>query len=391
MSQQAAASRAMDGEHERPLVVLYLFVHAPGDRFVYPNTRASDSAARLALRYLECAVTQAATLRAQDAPCDIVLASNGVERIELGAHGRRLLGALRALGVELIEAAYDHRPPGDDPAYPASRYVFDAILASCHEDSPGRPVWLTDLDCVWNRPAAMFAALPQAPAIGCLFIDYPPDWNTVGSERYGSRAEIGALGATEELPPWIGGELLAGSAASMRELVAQAERADGELAAEEIELATEEQLLTVLGAQGRVRFTDLSRLGRRLQTGWRHEAQPVQGAQELAFWHLPAEKGLSLRRTAREVARGGLPRLRADMTSPARAARRFRVGRPSPLRILRDGSWIVAQRAREQVPARLRPDGRDRAPADPASEGRQGAPADPPSEGREGAPADPAA
>lgn len=359
MSQSSAARRGMDTHHERPLVVLYLYVHAPGERFVYPNSRASHSATRLALGYLECAVTQAATLRVQDAACEIVLASNGIERIDLGDHGVRLTAALRSLGVELIEAPYDHRPPGDDPAYPASRYVFDAVLASCGEQPAGRPVWLTDLDCVWARPEEMFAALPSDPFIGCLFIDYPPDWNTVGSERYGSRREVGELAAggagdpaEVALPPWIGGELLAGSASSLCEMVARAEAADEELVADGVELATEEQLLTLLGAQGRVRFEDLSRLGRRLQTGWRHEAEPVEGAQDLAFWHLPAEKGLSLRRTAAEVSRGRLGRLRADMANPRRAARRFRVAPPSPPRIARDGAWIVSQRARALLPAR---------------------------------------
>jgi hypothetical protein len=365
MSHPLAARGGPAGAGDRPLVVLYLYVHAPGEHFVYPNTRASNSAARLALRYLECAVTQAATLRVQDAPCDIVLASNGIERIDLGAHGRRLVGALRSLDVELIETGYDHRPPGDDPAYPASRYVFDAILATCGGQPPARPIWLTDLDCVWRDAAAMFAAAPAPPALGCLFIDYPPDWNTVGSERYGSRDEIGALaaavgGGAVELPPWIGGELLAGSAASLLELVARAESADAELASEEIELATEEQLLTLLAARGQARFEDLSRLGRRLQTGWRHEAQPVADARDLAFWHLPAEKGLSLRRTAAEAARGDLRHLRADIASAERAARRFRVGSPSRPRIVRDSVRIVAQRARERVPARR---ARRRAPA----------------------------
>jgi hypothetical protein len=354
MSQQPAARGGNDNkEHQRPLVVLYLYVHAPGERFVYPNARASGSSRRLATRYLECAVTQAASLRLQDAPCDIVLATNGVERVDLGHHGRRLLESLRTLGVELVEAAYDHPPPGDDPAYVASRYVFDAITASCAGQPPGRAVWLTDLDCVWARPEEMFAAVPQAPGIGCLVIDYPPDWNTVGSYRWGSRQEIAELAGIEGAPPpWIGGELLAGSAETLLALVGEAERVDAELVTQGVELATEEQLLTLLGARGQVRFEDLSRLGRRLQTGLRHEAAPVQDASELAFWHLPAEKGLSMRRTASEIARGRTGQVRADLARPGGAAARFRVAPPSPIRIVRDGSWILAQRARGVVGAR---------------------------------------
>jgi hypothetical protein len=348
MSQQPAARRA-DDEHERPLVVLYLYVHAPDERFVYPNARSSDSARRLAVRYLECAVTQAATLRLQDAPCDIVLATNGVERVPLGRRGRRLIVALERLGVELLETPYEHRPAGDDVAYISSRYVFDAIVASSAGQPQGRAMWLTDLDVVWARPQAMFAALPAPPAVGCLFIDYPPDWNTVGSERYGSRIELAELAGSAPgvLPPWIGGELLAGTAATLNALVAEAEAADLGLASDRVELATEEQLLTVLGARGRVRFEDLSRLGRRIQTGWRHEAEPVVGARGLALWHLPAEKGLSLRRTASDLSRGHLGRVRADLADPDRAARRFRIATPSPPRMARDGAWLLAQRARK--------------------------------------------
>ena len=285
-----------------------------------------------------------------------MLASNGIERIDLGSHGRRLIATLRSLEVELVEAAYDHRPPGDEVAYVASRYVFDAILATCGPAPSARPVWLTDLDCVWVRPSALLDAAPAEPAVGCLFIDYPPDWNTVGSPRHGSRRELGELAAANggpaiAAPPWVGGELLGGSAATLLTLVAQAERADEELASAGIALATEEQLLTLLGAQGRARFEDLSRLGRRIQTGWRHEAEPIADADELAFWHLPAEKGLSLRRSAMELAHGKTERLRVDMSDPERAARRFRVSSPSPPRMLRDGAWIVAQRVRAMIPA----------------------------------------
>jgi hypothetical protein len=340
----------MDTGRELPLVVLYLYVHARNERFVYPNARVSGSARRVAVRYLECAVTQAASLRLQGARCDVALASNGVDRVPLGRRGRRLLDALGRLDVELLEAPYEHRPPGDHAAYISSRYVFDAILAAADAGSPERPLWLTDLDCVWARPEAMLSALPSPPSTGCLFIDYPPDWNTLGSRPYGSRREIAELaGAGGELPRWIGGELLAGTAATLRALVAEAEHADAELAEQGAELATEEQLLTLMGAQGRARFEDLSRLGRRLQTGWRHEAEPVEGASELAFWHLPAEKGLSLRRAASEISRGRSGRLAAELADRDLAARRFRVTSPSPPRIARDSAWLLGQRARRRL------------------------------------------
>jgi hypothetical protein len=334
-----------------PLVVQYLYVHEQDEAFHYPTARADSSAARVAVRYLECALTQAASLRLQDARCELALATNVSDRASLGREGARLLESIEALGVQIVATEYRHRPKAGTQIYVSSRYVLDAILSCAQDAPPEREIWLTDLDCVWPDPELVFASAPAGDEVGCVFIGYPPDWDTVGFEVHGrTRRAIGELarelGESEEVPPWVGGELLAGRPDTLRELVRVCEELDARLASEDKTLPNEEQILSLAGALGRVRYTDLSRVARRMTTGTRTQAARAADPLAIGLWHLPGEKGLSLRRAAREVAGGRGERLRRDLAEPARAARRFNVAGTGLGRRLRDDGWLVAQRAR---------------------------------------------
>lgn len=342
-------------EH-RPLVVLYLYFHAQGEHFDYPNARARNSARTLAVRYLECALTQVGTLRMQQADCEITFVTNLADISRLPKRGGEILAGLEALNVQVLRRDYTYRPGGTErsyPAYPASRYVFDAVLAAADGQPEGRVLWLTDLDCVWVKAKELLGANPEPGRVGCVVIRYPPDWNTVGAGQPGSRREIQQLseqlGVRAALPPWIGGELLTGSVGTMVELVRTAEQLDSELVTRGIDLATEEQLLTLAAAQRKVMFSDLSHLARRIQTGKRHNARPVLEPETLAFWHLPGEKGLSMRRTSRELLRRQEHRLARDLTDPALMATRFKVGEAGLIRQSRDIGWIAQERLKQRV------------------------------------------
>ena len=93
-------------------------------------------------------------------------------------------------------------------------------------------------------------------------------------------------------------------------------------------------------------FRDLSHVARRLSTGPRARAAKPEDPLAIGLWHLPSEKGLSLRRTARQILHGRTRSLRRDLSDPARTARRFNVAGTGPVRRLRDDGWIVAQRVR---------------------------------------------
>jgi hypothetical protein len=340
---------------QSPLVVQYLYVHGQDEEFFYPSARAAASAAGVARRYLECALVQAASLSLRsDMDCELALATNIADREALGRVGVELLETIESLGVEIIHTEYHHRPADNSSTYVSSRYVLDAIVEVAKRQPADRRLVLTDLDCVWVDPQQLFASIPEAPQIGCIHIDYPTDWDVVGfgdeHRTRGKLAELtellgGPAAATfEKGVPWVGGELLAGSAEALTELVGKCDELDASLKAEGRVLPTEEQILTLAGALGRMDFENLSKAAWRLQTGPRHKAPPVADPLSLGLWHLPSEKGLSLRRAAAQLRRGRTAPLRRDLAEPRRLARRFNVLGTGLGRRFRDDGWIAGRR-----------------------------------------------
>jgi hypothetical protein len=352
---------------QSPLIVQYLYVHAPGEAFFYPTARSQTSAVRVARRYLECAIAQAASLRLGDVDCGLALATNIEDRGILGRSGIELLERLDALGVQIIHADYCRRPADNSETFMASRYVFDAILAAVEGQPDERQLWLTDLDCVWPDAELMFASAPTDDRVGAIYAPYSPDWLIADGASIGrTRNEMGDLAAemSEEAAPdttpqWIGGELLSGTPVTLRALVERCDALDQRLAPAGKALSTEEQLLTLAGALGLVRYHDLSGVARRIWTGPRHGAPGIDDPLALGLWHLPAEKGLSLRRAARQVRTGRTRRLRTDLADPSRMARRFNVQGTGLVRRLRDDGWLAVQRfesaARSFIERRQKP------------------------------------
>ena len=344
--------------HPKPLVVQYLYVHGHDEAFYYPTARSPGSAAGVAVRYLECALVQAASLRFRDVDCDLALATNIADPRALGRAGAELIRSLEALGVALLATEYRHRPGDDSVMYLSSRYVFDAILAAAEGQPEDRLLVLTDLDCVWVDAERLFAAVCGPPAISCIYMPYGADWDAVGFGELGrTAAALGTLahglGGSEQPPPWVGGELLAGSPSALRELVASCDELDALLKDKGQVVPAEEQILTLAGALGKVRYDDLSPVARRVHTGPRHGAPPTADPLSLCLWHLPGEKGLSFRRAAAEVRRRRTRRLRRDFSEPSRMARRFNVAGTGLGRRLRDDGWLVGRRVSGAVRPRL--------------------------------------
>ena len=356
------------GEGVAPRVCLYLFLDASGATIPpHPSPRTASP-----LRYLECALVQAASLRLAGAACEILLLTNLAGPQGLGRSGRRMWAALGELGVER-RAVPVRIEPGADPA--VTRMPREAILAAAGEAGTdgGRVLWLPNLDSVWVDPARALAAAPSPGRVGALAIGYPPDWRVGGPEVPGaSREEIGrtaaAMGAVAgETPPrWIGADLLVGTGAALEALVRACDALDERLRARGA-VATNEQLLTLAAALGRIGVEDLHAVARRIQTGARHTAGAPQDPGELGIWHLPAEKGLSFRRAARALARGGGAGLRADLASVPRAMRRFNVGRTRRGHQLRDDAWVALGRL---APGRRRRAAGTLQPTGPRAEGR---------------------
>jgi hypothetical protein len=335
-------------------VVPYLYVHAAEEAFEYPSARAGKDAERLALRYLECVLVQCASLRLRGVDCDISFVTNARrQRNVVGRAGARLLAEIEDYGVEIREAEYRHRGWARVPMFFASYYVFDAIEAVGGEDR----LWLlTDVDCVWVDAPRVFAASDAAgPAVASIQIVYPPDWDNIGY----SPATLADLaqrlsGKQAAVEGWIGGEFLVATGPQLRELMHVATALEAEATRIGSPLNTEEQLLTLACALGRVRFANLNAVAGRIWTGPRHGAVNPSRPLELGLWHLPGEKGLAFRRTAQALLRGRDGPLRRDLADPEAVGRRFNVAGLARGRQLQDDAWIAAQRARSILTSALR-------------------------------------
>jgi hypothetical protein len=337
------------------VVVQYLYVHRGGEAFHYPSSRdRSGSPERLALRYLECVLVQAASLRLRGADCELVLVTNLAEQARLGRAATRLLRAIDAAGVELVDAEYEHAPPTPAAHFAASRYVFDAIRAATAGGDPDRPMWFVDVDCVWLDFERAFAALPASPAIGCVEIPYLPDWRAGPNRRSAGRLAQRLGAPPGPPPPWVGGELLAGRGRDLLALLRVCEALEEELVARGVQLDTEEELLTLARALGRVQMENMDATMGRIWTGPRHGAANPEVPGAIAVWHLPSEKGLGFRRAAREVQRGQTAGLLADLEDPARAMRRFNIEGAGAGRRARDDLWLLKQRGADALRSRIR-------------------------------------
>jgi hypothetical protein len=337
----------------KPVVVQYLYVHGPGERFDYPSSRSQGGSGRLAARYLECVLVQAASLRLRHVDCDLVLVTNLEDRRLIGRRGARLLVQIESLGVEIVFADYLHRPSTEVSTFASSRYVFDAIMAVSASGDPHRQLWLTDVDCVWLHPAKVLAAAPAAPNIGCIHIPYPPDWEIFDFTPRTLGELASRLGAPVAPLQWIGGELLTGEAGDLRALVSKCEALELELSSHGYALTTEEQLLSLAEALGRVSVHDMSNVARRIWTGPRHGAPSVDDPGSLGLWHLPSEKGLGFRRSAGAILSGRSERLTRDLDVPTRALRRFNISGAGWARRIRDDCWLAGQHLKDGVLTRI--------------------------------------
>jgi hypothetical protein len=340
-------------ERPRPLVVQYLYVHAPGEHFDYPSSRSHGGVGRLAERYLECVLVQAASLSLRGVKCDLALVTNVADPRSLGRRGAGLLEEIRALGVDILLAEFTHRPPAEVTMFASSGYVFDAILAAAAGVGPDTELWLMDVDCVWLDAAKVFAAAPPSPGLGCIHIPYPPDWEFRGYTLRALAELAVEMGASEEPLRWVGGELLAGAASDLRELVSRCEELELEAAARGQTLIVEEQLLSLAGALGRAQFEDLSAIAQRIWTGPRHDAPAAVDPASLGLLHLPSEKGLGFRRAARTISAGRPERFVGDLEVPTRALKRFNVQGAGWPRRIRDDGWLAMQRAHERLSSGL--------------------------------------
>ncbi len=342
-----------------PIVVQYLYVHEPEEGFYYPTARAASSAAQVAQRYLECALTQVASLASARLDCELVLATNVTDRSLVGPARRGAARAHRGLGARVV-----HTPVRAPPARGHRDLRLLALRARRDHDRlggsrPGAPALADGPRLRLGRPRARCSPrLPPTTRSAASTsttrpIGTPSVFDVHGRTRNGIGELAREMGADVQTPPWVGGELLTGTVATLaRDLVSDL-RAAGRTAGRRRQGAADR------GAD------PLARRGARDDPVRRplssreahHDRQAQPGAPRRARRRRSACGTCRPRRGSACAARPGRScaatraALRARPGRPRSArARRFNVADAGPLRRLRDDSWIATQRCAASAP-----------------------------------------
>lgn len=254
----------------------------------------------------------------------------------------RFCGQLVRLGVEIRTAPFEHRPPVNFARhFAASLYMLDAMVACAQ----GSTLFLDpDVLCIGGVGNLLEKSRSR---VGVLPIPYHEDHDVNGLTRREAGALHALLGEPVQAPEHFGGECYAVPVDAAAPLIERAARA-WELSLERFALGasrftTEEHLLGY--ALRGVPSVPIDDEIRRIWTAARY--RNVDGReQELALWHLPAEKDRGFRRLYSEATEPSSWFWSAPQEEfVARAGKAMGLVRRPPRRLVRDVAGQVLARA----------------------------------------------
>ena len=302
----------------RTTISTWLYAEAPGEESVYPQVigHGAPSSTRFQAVYWRCVAVFFASLARHDEGSARVLYTN-VETVPT-VDGHDLGTFLDRLGVEVVTQPYTFQPPeGYFGAWRNQFYVFDCVrdLAQrLDEDAVGM---VLDSDCVWARPPARMAsmtrrhraltydlALPaEGDQNGLTLADMAALYADLDADGFGAASPADGrpeAGGDEAPPPYIGGELIAGTGAALRAL-------DGRIDALWAEMLRrhhaglpkffeEAQTLSYLYHALGIAYGTANPYIRRIWTTLLKGDDARAPDLDLTVWHVPGEKRYGLRR-----------------------------------------------------------------------------------------------
>ena len=290
-----------------PTLATWLYAEAPDEESLYPQVvgQGAPSSDRFQAVYWRCVALFFASAARWTPGARLVLFTNvdavpAVDGVPLGPE-------LDRLGVEVVRLAYTFQPPeGYFGAWRNQFYVFDAVRWLAAETADDDVAMLLDSDCVWARPADRMAAMARRHGTLTYDLGRPAD----APENGLTPTELGAIHAElapafgvappDAAPPYVGGELVAGTGSVLRQMEATFDPLWEEMRRRHAEgrpkYNEEAHALGlayhVLGASYGTANPYLRRIWTTLLKG--DDARPPD--LDLTVWHVPGEKRYGIRR-----------------------------------------------------------------------------------------------
>ena len=318
----------------------------PEEGSLFPSAGGSSADPRVQAVYWRCIAGFFFSARLANPDLRLALFSNVAPPVVDGVH---VADVLARLGVEFRDVRLAHRLPASPPQTFGNVLYFLDIMHSLARVRDDLAIALCDCDMVVTKPLdALFAKLDGADFVGYA-IDTPPDEDVNGMTRLDMTAAFEEVAGTRPPAPIVhfGGELFAtrlGSWRAQQERFESLYRRAGEGQGIAGKIATEEHIFSIAFAELGDRVAAANDQLKRIWTSPRF-SNVQSGDENLALWHLPAEKRYGLRDLFRDLERRGFPLDMPPSQFVTLAQRRCGVPRKSPLKILHDGIRQLASKS----------------------------------------------
>ena len=348
------------GRTPHRIVATWYYEQDPDEGGEYAQMRGNSSSERFRDVYRRCIAVFFITARIANPDADLVLVANRPWRRDASAVARRTHSLLEAAGVTSLVSPYTLMPPPLWPiAWRNQFFVIDALEALNRATEPDDLITLFDSDVVWvarERTGALWDRLAETGSL-TLDLDYPPDHDINGL----SRRQMTRLATELELNidgpgvlPYSGGELI-GVSAHIAGLLSARARCIWPRIVERFESGRfvgmdEAHLLSMLYSDLGISTGDARPFIKRLWTQPFRYRNVAFADQNLALWHVPAEKRYGLRRLY-EALGDWTPSGDESWADPKVLGRYLGIPRNTPEKIVRDTSRAVAIRGRSLLEA----------------------------------------
>ncbi len=345
----------------RAIVATWFYEQDAKEGGAYAQVRGDSSSEAFRDVYRRCIAVFFFTARAANPDADLALVLNRPWRAEASPVAKDVRTMLELLRVTLHVRPYSFSPPSDWPAAWRNQFfVFDALEALVSAAAPDDLIMLLDSDVVWSnseRTPRLWSRLAETASL-TVHIDYPPDRRVNGMTRSEMTQLARSLGlgtGRSTTLPYCGGELVGLSGDAAHRVCARAREVWPGILAHHARSTVpgmeEAHLLSMLYADLGLPTGNAASFIKRLWTQPLRFQNTAPGDEDLALWHVPAEKRYGLRRLYEALARR---RHDESLGSPSVLGSYVGVPKNTRVKVVRDVTRASTSRVRARIASAAR-------------------------------------